>query len=253
MTTDRLAHLDDEDLGRTLGALDLRWPPVPEVTASVLRDIDGGREPRRRLSRTTVVILVAAAILAIAAAAAAARFAFDLGEIAIRSVPTLPTLPASPVEPSVVGHAVSATDAERALGEPLPIPTTLGPPDVVWLERDATSFEPTTHGIVVAMAWRPGPRLPRIPGTPYGATLFAFRGEQVVAIKTVPGTIHQIPGYDATWIHVPHELDLLVDGRHETFRVSGGVLIWQDGDLAVRLETALHRSAAVRLALPTGT
>jgi hypothetical protein len=253
MTTDRLAHLDDEDLGRTLGALDLRWPPVPEVTASVLRDIDRGRESRRRLSRTTVVILVAAAILAIAAAAAAARFAFDLGGIAIRSVPTLPTLPASPVEPSVVGHAVSATDAERALGEPLPIPATLGPPDVVWLERDITSFEPTTDGIVVAMAWRPGPRLPRIPGTPYGATLFAFRGEQVVAIKTVAGRVHQVPEHDATWIETPHQLDLLVDGRMRTFRVTGAVLIWQDGDLALRLETALPRADAVHIAFPSGT
>jgi hypothetical protein len=253
MTVERLARLDDEDLGRSLAALDLRWPETPDVRARVLRDIEHGLSPRRRLSRTTVVLLVAAAILALAAAAAAARFAMDLGGIEIRSVPTLPTLPASPVEPPVLGEAVSLDQAERALDAPLPVPTALGDPDRVWLQRGTTSFDTSKRGIVVAMAWRPGPDLPRIPGTPYGATMFVFQGEQTVAIKLVAGRMHAIPEHDATWIVAPHELDLLVDGQVRAFQVTGAVLIWQDGDLAVRLETALPRAAAVRIAFPPGT
>jgi hypothetical protein len=247
MTTERLARLDDDGLGRALGALHLRWPPTPEVVGGVLREIEHGAPPRRRLSRSTVVFLVAAAILAIAAAAAAARFAVDLGGIEIRSVPTMPTLPASPVEPRI-GEAVTLDQAERALGASVPAPPALGDPDRVWLQRGTTSFEPSERGIVVAMAWLPGSDLPPIPGTPYGATMFVFRGEPTVAIKTVPGRIHQIAAHDAMWIHAQHELDLLVDGRLRSFRVTGGVLIWQDGDLAVRLESALPRDAAVRLA-----
>jgi hypothetical protein len=253
MTLERLAHLDDDDLGRALGALNLEWPPTADVTAAVLRDIDRGREPQRRLSRTTLVILVAAAILALAAAAAAARFALDLGGIEIRSIPAISSLPASPVEPQVIGRRVSLDEAERALGEPLPIPSTLGEPDLIWLQRDVTSFEPPEQGVVVAMAWHPAPELPRIPGTPYGATLFVFRGDVTVAIKAVPGPIQQIPTHDATWIDTPHELGLLVEGRVRPFRVTGAVLIWADGDLAMRLEAALPRAPAVRVAFPPGT
>jgi hypothetical protein len=253
MSVERLQHLDDEQLGRAVRTLDVAWPAAPDVTRAVLRDIGQARPRRRRLSRTTVVILIAAAILALAAAAAATRFALDLGGIAIRSVPTLPSLPASAVEPDVIGRAVGLADAERALGSSLPIPSALGSPDRVWLQRAMTSFEPQEHGTVVAMAWRPGPGLPRIPGTPYGATLFVFRGDHVVAVKGLETPFTPIPAYDAIWIDTPHELDLLVDGRVHAFRVTGTVLLWQDGDLAERLETALPRRDALDIASPPGT
>jgi len=253
MTGDRLLHLDDEDLGGVVGTLEIAWPPTPDVTRAVLHDIDVARSPRRRLSRTAIVLLVAAAILALAAAAAATRFVLDFGGIAIRSVPTMPTLPASPVEPAAVGHPVSVAHAEDALGSRLPIPPELGPPDQVWLQRELTSFEPQEHGTVVAMAWRPRQGLPRIPGTPYGATLFVFRGDRVVAVKGLAAPFNPIPAHDAVWIDAPHELDLLVDGHIQAFRVTGTVLLWQEGDLAERLETALPQGAALRIAFRSGT
>jgi hypothetical protein len=248
MTGARLAHLDDGDLGRAVGSLDVAWPRTPDVTGAVLDDIARGRGPRRRTTRTTLVILIAAAIVAIAAAAAAARFVFDVGAIAIRSVATLPALPPSPVEPHVVGQRATSAEAEHALGEPLPIPAQLGEPDVVWLRRDVTSFEPSERGVVVAMAWRPTRTLPRIPGTPYGATMFVFRGDEAVAVKSIDAPFHQLRRRNAVWIDAPHELDLYVHGRVRSFRVTGTVVIRKDGDLAVRLETALGRRAATRLA-----
>jgi hypothetical protein len=250
MSVERLQHLDDEDLGRAVRTLDIAWPAAPDVTRAVLGDIEPARPPHKRLSRTTVVILVAAAILALAAAAAATRFALDLGGIAIRSVPTLPSLPPSPVEPHAIGRAVSLAEAERALGTSLPIPAALGSPDRVWLQRAMTSFEPQERGTVVAMAWRSRPGLPRIPGTPYGATLFVFRGDHVVAVKALETPFTPIPAYDAMWIDTPHELDLFVDGRVRAFQVTGTVLLWQDGDLAERLETALPRRGALDIAFP---
>lgn len=253
MTVDRLTHLDDERLGRTIRALDVIWPATPDVTRAVLRDIEQVRAPRRRLSRTTLVIVVAAAILALAAAAAATKFALDLGGIAIRSVPTLPSLPPSPVEPGARGRPVSVEEAEQALGAPLPIPTALGAPDRVWLQREMTSFDVQSQGTVVAMAWRPGPGLPRIPGTPYGATLFAFEGDHVVAVKTLDVPFTTIAAHDAIWIDAPHELDLLMAGHVRRFRVTGTVLIWQHGQLAERLETALPRRAVLRIAFQPGT
>ena len=253
MTPDRLAALHDEDLGRVIGSLDLRWPTTPDVTATVVRQIEHRPAPRHRPSRTTVVLLIAAAILVLAAAAGAARFVFRAGGIAIRSVPTPTALPASPVEPGVIGRAVSLVRAERALGEPLPIPGGLGQPDVVWLRSDVTSFEPLHHGVVIAMPWRPSAELPRIPGTPYGATLFAFRGDAIVAIKSVEGPVRELRSHGAAWIDAPHELDLLVDGRVRPFRVNGTVLVWQEDDLALRLETALGRRTVTDLAFAHGT
>jgi uncharacterized membrane protein len=248
MTAARLTRLPDDDLGRAIGHLDVRWPVSPDVAGSVIGDIQRGRAPRRRIRRTTVVILVAAAVLALAVAAGAATFLVRIGGIAIRSVPAAPTLPTSPVEPRIVGHRVSVERAEEALGGPLPTPAALGTPDVVWLRRELTSFEPMHHGIVAAMAWRPTPHLPRIPGTPYGATLFVFRGDEVVAIKSVEAPMRQLRRYGATWIDAPHQLDLLVDGDLRSFRVDGTVLIWRHGELVHRLETALGRRPAAHLA-----
>jgi hypothetical protein len=253
MTNDHVAHLDDERLGEAIRTLDVSWPPTPDVTRGVLRAIERTGPTRRHLSRTTVVLLIAAAILALAAAAAATKFALDLGGIAIESVPSPPSLPASPVDPGVLGQAVTPAHAQRALGSPLPIPPALGAPDRIWLDRETTSFEPAAQGTVVAMAWRTRPGLPRIAGTPYGATLFVFEGDDTVAVKLVGTRFTPVPGQEAFWIHGPHELDLLVDGRVHALRVTGTVLIWQNDGLAQRLETSLPKRDVLRIAFPTGT
>jgi hypothetical protein len=258
MTGERLIDLDDEALGRAIGTIDVAWPPTPDVGRAILHDIERERNPRRRLSRTTVVLLVAAAILALAAAAAAAKFAVDLGGIAIESLPTVTFLPPSPVDPGVLGRAVTLEQAESALGSPLPIPPSLGTPDRVWLQRGARSFQPEGPGVVVAMAWRPGPGLPRIAGTPYGATLFVFEGDEMMALKLIGGQItpiegHEAYGHEAFWIAGPHELDLLVGGRVHAFHVSGTVLLWREGELTRRLETALPKHEVLRIAFPDGT
>jgi hypothetical protein len=116
-----------------------------------------------------------------------------------------------------------------------------------------TSFAPQERGIVVAMAWQPQPGLPKIPGTPYGATLFEFRGDHVVAVKGLATPFTPLPAHDAFWIDAPHELDLLIQGHVRAFRVTGTVLLWQEGELAERLETALPRRAVLEIAFPTGT
>jgi hypothetical protein len=195
-------------------------------------------------------VIAAATILILAAAGAlAAKLVIDLGGIVLQPIPTV-TLPRSPVEPAL-GREVSQTEAEAALGTALPIPPALGAPDRIWLQRQVTSFEPNEHGTVVAMAWLPRAGLPPIGGTPYGATLFVFEGDGVVAVKQVDVPISPVGSHDAYWIDAPHELDLLVDGRVRSFRVTGTVLLWQQGPLAARLESALGQHAALRIAFPS--
>jgi hypothetical protein len=250
VSIERLIGLDDDALGETIRGLDLSWPePAPDVFDAVVRDLHGRRRPRRAMSRTTIVVLVAATLLVLAAIAAAATIAFHIGAVSIVPVPSgSVSLPASPVAPAALGVPISFHAAEEALGGALPLPRRLGPPDRVWLQEGTVAFEGDTQGRIATIAWRPRPGLPRIPGTPFGATLMLFEGEDTVAIKLIDAPWRQLIGHEGYLITAPHELDLLVGGRVETFRVTGTVVIWQQRDLTQRLETALHPSDAVRLA-----
>ena len=248
MSIDRLLRLDDEELGAAVGALDLDWPePTEGVFDDVLRDL-APHPPRRAMSRTTVVLLVAAALLVLAAAAAAASVVFHIGAVSIQPLPSV-SLPPSPVAPTALGAPVSLSAAESALGGPIPYPGSLGPPDRVWLQEGLVSFEGDREGLIAVLAWRPRDGLPRMPGTPFGATSMIFEGKDIVAIKVLDAPWRPLPGHEGYLITAPHELDLLVGGRVEAFRVTGTVVIWQQGDLTRRVETALPPSDAVRLAL----
>jgi hypothetical protein len=249
MSTERLRRLDDEELGTALGGLDLSWPePAPDVFDGVLRELES-RTPRRTMSRTTIVLLVAAALLIVATAAAAATLVFHVGAVSIEPVPSASvSLPPSPVAPAALGLPVSLHAAEVAFGRLLPHPAAFGPPDRVWLQEGPVSFEGDQHGLIALLAWRPHAGLPRIHGTPFGATSMIFEGQDTVAIKLIDAPWRQLRDRGGYLITAPHELDLLVGGHIQAFRVTGTVVIWQDGDLTQRLETALHPRDAVRLA-----
>ena len=249
MSADRLARLDDRGLGDALRHLDLAWPEIPDVTDAVLHEIARGSRPRRRHSRMTIVLVAAAVLLALATAAAATRLVLDLGGVSIRPIPSASVaLPPSPVPAAVFGKPVSRAVAEQAVGFQLPQPPALGEPDRIWVRDEQVSFEPAGRGLVVTMAWRPRPGLPPIEGTPFGATLMVFDGDTDVAVKLIDAPFRVIPDHRSFWISAPHELQLLVDGRVRSFRVTGTVLLWQNGALAERLETVLPRRTAVALA-----
>jgi hypothetical protein len=80
-----------------------------------------------------------------------------------------------------------------------------------------------------------------------------FRGDITVVSKTisedattlVPTTVGVADGY---FLAGRHELDLLVDGAVRRFVVTGTVVLWNEGELALRLETALDEVPAVAIA-----
>jgi hypothetical protein len=122
------------------------------------------------------------------------------------------------------------------------VPSALGRPDRVWIAR---GNDPGS--ILIAMAWFPGGDLPTIPGTPYGATLIEVQGEAEAVAKFVdPRYVRASNG--TFWIAHPHEVELLTGGGTRTFHVTGHTLVWQRGDLALRLETDLPRQDALRIA-----
>jgi len=248
MSAERLRALTDEDLGGAIRSLPIEWPTPPDISDAVVETLSTGSRARwRPSSRTRVLLLVAAIVLALATAAAAARYVMDLGAVVVER-PTEParSLPDSPVPIAGLGERIALARARDAVDFPVRVPARLGRPDSVWLFRTVTAFDqPET--VAVAMAWRAGPREPRIEGSPFNKTLMVFHGEIDVAIKLVGGRIHQFPEHDAIGLTGRHELDLLVGGDLRRYRVEDTVLLWQRGDTTSRLEIARPLPEAISL------
>ena len=246
MSVDRLSRMDDERLGRAVRSLEpiLVVPVSPDVREAVADAIQAGRPPPRHLSsRARIVILVAAAVLALATAAVAARFVIDLGGVRIEPPPTgVPSVSHPPLTGPAFGEPTTLGAAGDEAGVRPIVPPALGQPDRVWITR---GIEPGS--VMVAMAWFPRKDLPRIPGTPYGASLIEVEGDADLVAKYVdPRNVRTSGG--AYWIARPHEVELLTGDGTRTFHVTGHTLIWERGDLALRLETHLPLADALALA-----
>jgi hypothetical protein len=259
VSAEELRRLDDDALGRALGGLDLRWPTSPEVTSDVLATIRAAHDrpalrgvPRLGLpSRRRAVLLIAAALLALAAAAGAAKLLFDLGAVTVEQLPGRPTsLPGATFPGDDLGTRVTRAEAEAKLGTDFLTPPALGEPDVFWLQEPG--IEEVGGEPWVAAAWLPSADLPPIDDTRWGAVLIRFRGEADVASKQVTGSGSaphpiEVDGRRGLWLTGTHELVLPVDDAFERFTVRGNVLLLQDGEDTLRLETALPRPRAIAL------
>lgn len=261
--SDRLRGAGDRDLGRSLAALSDRvaWPSAPDVAPEVVRIIrDRERHPslaRPRLSlpsRRRTLVLVIAGLLLVAGAAIAAKLVIDLGALTVELVPGRPTsLPSLPLGGADLGRPVTLQEAASIAAFTPFVPEALGPPDRVWVDEVVTSFETSDRSIRVVMAWRPDPGLPAIPGTRWGALLMEFQGDADVATKIVyadTGSLRGalVDGRNAFWTTGRHELDLLGPHGLKRYVVTGNVLLWDEAGLVARLETALGKQAAVRIA-----
>ena len=260
---ERLRSLSDEELGRALREADafLDRPTTPDVvqglTSRLLEQRHGPRRtpPRLPMPRGRRALVLAIAItLVIAAAAFAAKLVIDLGALTVDVVPGRPTsLPSAPAADRDFGRAVTLVRAQAIAGFSPRIPSALGPPDQVWVDRAVTSFETSEPATRIVLAWSPSPGLPAIPGTDRGALLMAFSGSADTAAKVVfaeTGSIRHatVRGADAYWVVGRHELDLLGPDGLEPRRVTGNVLLWNDDGIVLRLETVVNERAAIEIA-----
>jgi len=243
-----------EQLEAALSALgsDLAFPATPAfgetVTSRLTSERAAGARPRlpsRALwSRRRVLVLVTIGLLAALALAAAARLA--IGTIEIRVQPGVrpsPSLP--PVEPDVLGDPLPAREAAALAGFEPSLPSG-PPPDEVYVV-DSPFGDP---GLIYA--WRPSATYPALSGTEWGLVLIAFQGDDETVVKTVERfeDVHDasVNGERATWIPVPHVLEIETDAGFVTFSVRGNVLIWEVAGITFRLETSLERASAIALA-----
>jgi hypothetical protein len=253
----RLRAMSDDELGDALAGLDLDWPPTPDLAASVTA---AARRPAPRavrlpLPRSRKILLIAAAIVVLlAGAAVAAKIVFDIGAVVLRVTPDPRTNP-SPTATIPFGEPITRAEAARLLGSELALPSSLGPPDRLWADELLTE---TDEVVRVTAAWEPGPGLPAIDGSRFGAVLMRFEGDTDQAFKDVFESTDDLEtatvnGQDAYWTTGPHVIQLLTSEGIVHARVEGNVLLWRDGVYTMRLETALPKAQAVRIAETAGT
>jgi len=235
----------DDELTRALSTLELPIEPQ-DMAAVVSRRIAEGPQRLRvrdrfslqpRGRRAAVVVL---AILVLGATiAAGTKLVIGAIEIQETSAPSdLST--ALPETGPNLGRPTTVDAAGATLGLDVLVPAELGEPDGVFIDAGASH---------VSLTWLPDERLPRISGTPWGAILIEFKGDVVQAVKGgVPiGGVEWVDegGIQGFWLAEPHVLQL-ADGT--TLRVRGNVLLFQRGEITLRLESGLDQTAAIRVA-----
>ena len=247
------------DLERQLSLLrdEVAWPPTPDIAAAVAARIATEPPPSaprvvlpgRGLGRTlrgsraaAVAVAAAAAVLVVAATLAAApgvraRIAdwLGIGAVRIERVDRLPDT--GPSADLGLGRRTTLAAARRTARVPVPAIASLGAPDAVYVD-------PAGGGASVVYLARPGlpPATRRI-----GALLQILPGGDVGLVKKLLGAGTSVTGVDldgAFGVFISGDKHVVVPPN----RLAANTLLWVRGDATYRLETALGRDAALRLA-----
>ena len=267
------------DLERALSDLgaSLEFPPTPDLAAAVtarlgeapatapagqrLRGWLGGllRLPGwRRLAVAGMVAAVLAAAVLVASPGTRQAVARRLGlrgvEVRIGEPPppTASTRPSDRLELGL-GERVTLEQARRRVAFPVLVPGAgaLQRPSAVFVDQTVP------EGGRVDLVYRAQPGLPASRFTDVGLLITQFRGQPTPEfIKKVTGmglveevTVGGEPGY---WFSgEPHFFTYRDAGgnlREEQTRLAGNTLIWQRGELTLRLEGEVSREEALRIA-----
>ncbi len=213
--------------------------------------------PARRALIAAVIVLLALAALAGASVLGLPGLRIILGPapVTVNPPPSLEPSrsPASGAPGSVMklGVAVPLSDLDARAGFPViwPSDPAIGPPDAAYID-------PTLSG-QVALVWRSRSDLPDTLEPGIGLILTEFRGavdDGFFSKALGTGTTAQpvlVHGQHAFWLTGdPHFLfytgpdGFIDDGR----RWIGDALLWARGPITYRLETALGRASALRMA-----
>jgi len=247
------------ELERQLALLrdELAWPPTPDLATAVGARV--AAEPARpgprgwrgwpsalvTSRRAAAGLAAAVALLVIAATLAAApgvrarieRF-LGIGAVRIERVDRLPDM--SPSAGLGLGERTTLAAARRIAPVPVPTITALGAPDAVYVDRRALGAGSAS---LVYLA-RPG--LPAATGR-IGALLTTLPGGDPAIVKKLLGAGTRVESVD-----VDGGFGVFISGDAHVVappnRLAGNTLLWVRGDTTYRLETALGRDAALRLA-----
>lgn len=272
-------RLDDAQLGAALAELGTRiaWPAAPELRASVLSRI---AEPARapwwrtftspRYGFAPAIITIAFALLAVLAfspeARATATEILRLRGVEIfrgpvptpsptpsRTPGTVPSAAPSPI--LGLGAPVTLAEAAARAGYRLLVPAdpALGVPDEVYLHA-------VTGSTAVSFVYTIRPGIPVSPVAGVAAVFTEFAGgsvdEQFFGKVLDTGTTLErvsVNGQPGFWIQGSPHFFFYRTGpagsvSQEVLRLAGNTLIWQQGDLLLRLEAQVDRATALQIA-----
>ena len=244
MTDNRRLH-DESSVESALRELapTIAYPPTPDLATSVraaLTDREALRPPRfrwRLFRRSSLAAVVALLLLA----GAALAVGFGLRGLSIVFVDTPPP---GASEELRLGEPVTLAEAQAEAPFRILLPT-MSKPDEVYADSRSG-----IHQVTLVYRSPAGDEVDLL------VTQFLARPELDAAVKQVgPGTSVEaviVGDQEGFWIAgEPHVLTY-VDPRgsviEDRIRLVGDVLVWQAGDLTLRLEGAGSKEAAVQIA-----
>lgn len=273
----------EEELGRALRGLGdrLDYPEAgPEVAQAVGRRLRAGRAPvgrgaailrpvfrpvwqptwqRATAALVAMVVLLSGVLVVSPTARRAVATWLGLRGAKVEVLPSLPPAPTRPLgEGLFLGRLVTLAEAREEVPYRVLVPTLpeLGPPDEVYLDARA-------GGGIVSLVYRARPGYPSAAQTGAAVLVTQFRAEvdtdliekKVTASGTrvVSVVVDGGPGF---WLegrpHVVYFLDQDGDRIEETVRLAGNVLLWERGDVTLRIEANISLEAALRIAQSVG-
>jgi hypothetical protein len=207
-------------------AMYVELPPDRELWPGVEARL--ARRPRRSWRRSAVVALVAALVaVGIAFVVPPARSGIlrflGLEGVSVVRVDQLPPVHQSPV---VVGRRTTLAEAERTLGF-RPLQPDVGRPDALY-------FDPLRQALLLVYGQ---PLRLRLEETRIGIfQKFVSAANEVDRVR-----VGKDPGI---WIEGPH---VFTDFFSQP-RLAGNTLLWQDGDVTLRLDGRLTKAQAIEIA-----
>lgn len=253
----RWSDISRDDLELELAALGvlLDWSPTPDLAESILATqaaptpLPRARHRRRWLAAAALALLIVGALLA-GSASLRTSVADFLGIDGVRIEFGEPTT--APSAPPNLGTPTSMQDFVRWLPFAPMQPAALDQPDALYLHV-------LENGDVLGlMTWQPDHALPQAAETGLGALLMQFEppDDIYMMIKTVgtsTGSITEITvnGEPAWWIEGASNLTIFGEESVE-YRSTANVLLWQQGGVGFRLESAQTKEEAIAVAESMG-
>ena len=251
-----LHGLPDRELEAALEELGdfLDYPPAPDLSQRMVARLQGGRRSSSWRVWAYAAALVAVVLAASLVASPALRHAvadwLGLPGISIRVDDDGPA-PRDDVRLALGRRVTLSRARDLADFAVLSPPGTLGLPERV-------HFGPDPAGGQVSFVYRAGPGLPEAESSGIGLLLTQFRGDfqREFIGKIVPPDADfrsvEVSGGVGYWIGGrPHSFLYVDDGgrvREESVRFADNVLLWEQGSLTLRLESALTLSEALDIA-----
>ena len=216
-------------------AQEIEFPPTADLAALVASRLERRRHRLRLALVVAALLAVLGATLAVPSARTALLQFFHLRGVTVERVETLPPGRERALGGSL-GRLLPLAEAERRTGVDLLLPPGEHP-------RRAR-VEGSLVSVVLGRGDEP-------------VVLSEFRATGIDLLKKVAGPTTRVApvrvdGSPGLWIEgAPHELLFVSDGEgvlSVPVRVRGNVLLWQRGDLTLRLQGRLSRDDALRVA-----